>query len=337
MDLLTLTLNKNHLWTGLSFVGLGTFTYLTNRYLTNTKETSNQTYYKPCELIKGIPNLTILNNTNNNNTNNTNTTNNITYIFWNGDMNSTYILLDLLLQDTIIQPLYIERYTIIKALEKDTLDTIMKNENKNNNKNKKKNNNNNNNNTNSIQSNSNKKYESYLKNIILLKKTQDYELKQLEVLRLMIASKYPEFRNNFLPTIYITSITKDLEMTSHFFNTIKEIKPLYCDGIDFIEQVLRYIKYSGYINNRNENNKNENNKNENNKNNNVNKNNDIARIILGCNKDYKNYDLLLKLNNKNTNNIVFIDIPLKEIDNTILKQRCNSFFSNDIMMYFLSK
>jgi len=302
MDLLTLTLNKNHLWTGLSFIGLGTFTYLTNRYLTNTKETSNQTYYKPCEVIKGIPNLTILNKTNTNNNN----TNNITYIFWNGDMNSTYILLDLLLQDTIIQPLYIERYTIIKALEKDTLDTIMKNENKNNN---------------GIQSNSNKKYKSYLKNIVLLKKKQDYELKQLEVLRLMIVSKYPEFKNNFLPTTYITSIAKDLEMTSHFFNIIKEIKPLYCDGIDFIEQVLRYIKYSGYIKNRNENNK----------------NNNVSRIILGCNKDYKNYDLVLKLNTKNTNNIVFIDMPLKEIDNIILKQRCNSFFSNDIMMYFLSK
>ena len=313
MDLITLTLNKNHLWTGLSFVGLGTFTYLTNRYLTNTKETSNQTYYKPCELIKGTPNLTILNNTNTH-TNNTNTTNNITYIFWNGDMNSTYILLDLLLQDTIIQPLYIERYTIIKALEKDTLDTILKNENKNNN---------------GIQSNSNKKYDAYLKNIVLLKRNQDYELKQLEVLRLMIVSKYPEFKNNFLPTTYITSIAKDLDMTSHFFNTIKEIKPLYCDGIDFIEQVLRYIKYSGYINNRNENNKNKN------VNNNV--NNNVSRIILGCNKDYKNYDLVLKLNTKNTNNIVFIDMPLKEIDNIILKQRCNSFFSNDIMMYFLSK
>jgi hypothetical protein len=328
MDLITLTLNKNHLWTGLSFVGLGTFTYLTNRYLTNTKETSNQTYYKPCEVIKGIPNLTILNNTNNNNTN---TTNNITYIFWNGDMNSTYILLDLLLQDTIIQPLYIERYTIIKALEKDTLDIILKNENKNNTNNI--NTNNVNKNNNGIQSNSNKKYESYLKNIVLLKRKQDYELKQLEVLRLMIVSKYPEFKNNFLPTTYITSIAKDLDMTSHFFNIIKEIKPLYCDGIDFIEQVLRYIKYSGYINNRNENNKN------NNKNNNINNNinNNVSRIILGCNKDYKNYDLVLKLNTKNTNNIVFIDMPLKEIDNIILKQRCNSFFSNDIMMYFLSK
>jgi len=319
MDLITLTLNKNHLWTGLSFVGLGTFTYLTNRYLTNTKETSNQTYYKPCEVIKGIPNLTILNNTNTH-THNTNTTNNITYIFWNGDMNSTYILLDLLLQDTIIQPLYIERYTIIKVLEKDTLDTILKNENKNNtnNANTNTNNTNTNKNNNGIQSNSNKKYDAYLKNIVLLKRNQDYELKQLEVLRLMIVSKYPEFKNNFLPTTYITSIAKDLDMTSHFFNTIKEIKPLYCDGIDFIEQVLRYIKYSGYINNRNENNK-----------------NTIPRIILGCNKEYKNNDLLLKLISKNI--VSNINIPLKEIDNIILKQRCNSLFSNDIMMYFLSK
>ena len=291
MDLITLTLNKNHLWTGLSFLGLGTFTYLTNRYLTNTKETSNQTYYKPCEVIKGIPNLTML--TNNTNTTNINT---ITYIFWNGDMNSTYILLDLLLQDTIIQPLYIERYTIIKALEKDTLDTIIKNKTNNN-------------------TNSNKKYESYLKNIVLLKKNQDYELKQLEILRLMILSNYSEFRNNFLPTTYITSIAKDLEMTSDFFNTIKEIKPLYCDGIDFIEQVLRYIKYSGYIKN----------------------NNTSPRIILGCNKEYKNYNLVLNLNKKKINNIVVIDLPLKEIDNILLKQRCNSFFSNDIMMYFLSK
>ena len=306
MDLVTLTLNKNHLWTGLSFLGLGTFTYLTNRYMNNTKETSNQTYYKPCEVIKGVPNLTILTNNTTNNTNNN--INNIIYIFWNGDMNSTYILLDLLLQDSIIQPLYIERYTIIKALEKNTLDTIIKNE---------INYKNNNTNTN----NSNKKYQSYLKNIVLLKKNQDYELKQIEILRLMILSKYSEFRNNFLPTTYITSIAKDLEMTSHFFNTINEIKPLYCDGIDFIEQVLRYIKYSGYIKNNNENNKNI----------------EFARIILGCNKDYKNYDLLFKLNSKNTNNIVFIDIPLKEIDNTIIKQRCNGFFSNDIMMYFLSK
>ena len=64
MDLITLTLNKNHLWTGISFIGLGTLGYLTNRYITNTKQTKNQSYYKPAELIKGIPNLNSINITN---------------------------------------------------------------------------------------------------------------------------------------------------------------------------------------------------------------------------------------------------------------------------------
>ena len=101
MDLITLTLNKNYIWSGLSIIGLGTLTYLSNRYMNNTKKTQNQSYYKPSELIKGIPNLNYLTH----NTNNTNKTNNIVYIFWNGDMNSTYLLIDLLVQDKIIQPL----------------------------------------------------------------------------------------------------------------------------------------------------------------------------------------------------------------------------------------
>ena len=39
-------------------------------------------------------------------------------------MSSTYLLIDLLLQDKVIQPLYIERYTIIKDLEKDKLESL---------------------------------------------------------------------------------------------------------------------------------------------------------------------------------------------------------------------
>ena len=166
-------------------------------------------------------------------------------------------------------------------------------------------------------------HNNYLKNIVLLKKTQDYEVKQLEILRLMILTKYPEFSNNLLPTVYITSIQKDLEMTSFFFNTIQEIKPLYYDGIDFIEQLLRYIKYSGYIKN----------------NTNINTEyntifNTVPRIILGCNTNYKNSDLLLKLINKNI--ISLIDLPLKNINNEELKYICTNFFPNDIMKYFLS-
>jgi hypothetical protein len=301
MDLITLTLNKNHLWTGISFIGLGALGYLTNRYITNTKQTKNQSYYKPAELIKGIPNLHSINMQSNMPSNMQSNTQ-IIYIFWNGDINSTYLLIDLLLQDKIIQPLYIERYTIIKELEKDTLESIIKQTKTNQNK---------------INQNKTNKNKDYLQNILLIKKTQEYELKQLEILRLMILGKYPEFHNNLFPTTYITSIEKDLEMTSHFYNTLQDIKPLYCDGIDLIEQILRYLKYSGYTNNNINNN-----------------NNNIPRIILGCNKEYKNNDLLLKLIHKNI--VSIIDLPLKKINNEELKHICAGFFSNDIMKYFLS-
>ena len=289
MDLITLTLNKNHIFSGISLIGLGLVTYLSNRYIINTKKTKNQTYYKPSELIKGIPNLNYINNNNNNN--------NIVYIFWNGDIKSTYILLDLLVQDKIIQPLYIERYTIIKELEKDELENIIKKQ--------------------SQQNNKDTIHTNYLKNIVLLKKTQEYELKQLEILRLMILSKYPEFSNNLFPTTYITSIEKDLEMTSLFYNKLQTIKPIYYDGIDFIEQVLRYIKYSGYIKNNNNN------------------NNIIPRIILGCNKDYKNEKVLKKLIDINI--VSIIDLPLKNSDNNAVNYMCTTLFSNDIMKYFLTK
>ena len=294
MDLITLTLNRNHIWSGISIIGLGTLTYLTNRYVNNTKKTQNQSYYKPSELIKGIPNLTY-----------TNTNTNTVYIFWNGDMNSTYILIDLLVQDKIIQPLYIERYTIIKELEKDELENIIKKQKQKqqNNKDKEKDKDNRNH---TLDSN-------YLKNIVLLKKTQDYELKQLEIVRLMILGKYPEFSNNLFPTTYITSIEKDLEMTSLFYNALQTIKPIYYDGIDFIEQVLRYIKYSGYIK----------------------QSHTIPRIILGCNKDYKNEKLLTKLIDINI--VSIIDFPLKNSDNSIVKTMSVNLFPNDIMKYFLSK
>ena len=45
MDLITLTLSKNHLWSALSVAGLGAITYLTNRYVKNTITTKNQTYF----------------------------------------------------------------------------------------------------------------------------------------------------------------------------------------------------------------------------------------------------------------------------------------------------
>ena len=105
MDLITLTLSKNHLWSAVSVIGLAGITYLTNRYVKNTIQTSNQTYFKPIEVLQNNNSfMKITHNTN------------IVYVFWNGDMASTYLLVDLLLQDKVIQPLYVERYTIIKEL-----------------------------------------------------------------------------------------------------------------------------------------------------------------------------------------------------------------------------
>ena len=102
MDLITLTLTKNHIWSAVSVLGLAGVTYLTNRYVKNTELATNQTYYKPFETLQNY------NMFNNNSTNNSNTSKNllnINYIFWNGDVSSTYILFDLLLQDKLILPL----------------------------------------------------------------------------------------------------------------------------------------------------------------------------------------------------------------------------------------
>ena len=92
MDLITFTLSKNHLWSALSIAGLAGITYLTNRYVKNTEQTTNQTYYKPLEILSGNVNV----NTN------ANANANKIYIFWNGVMESTYLLLYLILQDKII-------------------------------------------------------------------------------------------------------------------------------------------------------------------------------------------------------------------------------------------
>ena len=57
------------------------------------------------------------------------------------------------------------------------------------------------------------------------------------------------------------------------------------------------------------------------------------RIILGCNKEYKNLDLLLKLKNKSL--VVGIDFPIIDMDVKTVKFMAVEFFPNDIMKYFL--
>ena len=309
MDLITLTLTKNHIWTAVSVLGLAGVSYLTNRYVKNTELATNQTYYKPFETLQ---NYNMFNNNLNNNSNASQNLLNINYIFWNGNISSTYILVDLLLQDKIIQPLYIERYTIIKDLEKDKLETFSRNTEKLKDKN-----------GNYKNANNTK----FLKSIATLKKSQEYELKQLEILRLMILKQYPEFSNNFLPTTYITTIAKDLEYTSKFYTALLDIKPIISDGIEFIEQVDRFLKYYDKI---------KDNKNSNN----------VSRIILGFNKDYKNKELLIDLSKKNiisinsmnsmnSENHINLDMPLLDMDKSNVKYMAVKFFPNDIMKYFM--
>jgi len=318
MNLITLTLTKNHLWSALSIAGLAGVSYLTNRYVKNTEQTSNKTYYKPFE-INNINNIT-QQNTNINTNTNTNTNTNINYIFWNGDISSTYLLIDLLLQDKLIQPLYIERYTIIKELEKDKLESLARDTSSLKDKLK------------DIKGNyKNKNNTTFLNSIAALKKAQQYEIKQIEILRLMILAQYPEFRNNLLPTTYITTIAKDLEYSSKFYNALLEIKPIHSNGIDLIEQVIRFLKYYDKIRS----------------NSNNNNNNSVSRIILGCNKDYKNRELLIKLTKKNIINIISIpnnnisendislDMPVFNMDNKTVKFMAIKFFPNDIMQYFM--
>ena len=286
MDLITLSFSKNYIWAGLSTLGLGAITYFTNRYINNTAETTNQTYYKPIETKNYNGNITI---------NSTNGNKPITYIFWNGDVGSTYLIIDLILQDKIVQPLYIERYTIIRALENERLMKLV-NDKKNSFLEKSRDENNN---------------TKFLKQISTLKHSQDYEIKQVEMLRLMILAQYPEFRNNFLPTTYITTIAKDLEYTSQFNNTLQNISPSLYDGIEFIEQVMRFLKhYNGILEVESK-----------------------PRIILGCNKEYKNLDLLIKLQKKSL--VVGIDFPIIDMDDKTVKYMAVEFFPNDIMKYFL--
>ena len=291
MELITLTLSKNHLWSALSVAGLAGVTYLTNRYIKNTEDTTNKTYYKPFEITN---NLNLIKPRDKN----------INYIFWNGDISSTYLLIDLLLQDKIIQPLYIERYTIIKELEKDKLETLARD--------------------NLVTSNlkdkngiyKNKNNTKFLNTIATLKKAQEYELKQIEILRLMILKQYPEFKTNLLPTTYVTTIAKDLEYTSKFYNALLEIKPIHSEGIDFIEQIIRFLKYYDKIKDKGFEN----------------------RILLGFNKDYKNRELLINLHKKNIITISknsILDMPVFDMDNKTIKYMAVQFFPNDIMQYFM--
>jgi len=314
---LSFHISSNAIFGTLSILGLGLFTYLGNRYLNTDKETSNQYYTKTEETILGTPNLKLTTEKG---------CSNIIYAFWNGDLSSTYLLIDLLLQDKVIQPLYIERYTILKSLEYDNLAKLTKQytstlqDNKPN-KNNINSNGNANSNGNPEKEKDTIKIKKYLEDVARIKKNQSNEITQLEIFRKIILKQYPEFQQNLLPTQYITTITKDLQHTSNFFSILKNISPLYYNGIEFLEQVSRFLKYYKPVAN-------------------TKKSKDVQnRILVGYTKDNKNMELVNKIlneffNGKSILEDVNLEIPLKDISNDDVKYLAVNFFPNDIMKYF---
>jgi hypothetical protein len=296
---LSFHISQNQIFAGISILGLGLFTYLTKRYLNTEKETTNQYYTKQTEIILGAPNINLLTETGQQQ---------IIYLFWNGDINSTYLLIDLLLQDKIIQPLYIERYTILKSLEYHNLEILTKQYNEYN-SNKK-----------IIQLDENinqikkiKKIKEYLEDVAKIKKKQTYEITQLELFRNIINKQYPEFKQNLLPTQYITTINKDLDHSSKFFEVLKTISPLYYNGIEFLEQVLRFIKHNKAIKSINS---------------------SHSRILLGYTKDSKNTELVNKILARNILDNIKIEVPLTDMTNNDIKYLSANVLPNNIMKYF---
>jgi hypothetical protein len=234
------------------------------------------------------------------------------------------------LQDKPIQPLYIERYTILKTLEHDNLEILTKQY-----KEYKQREKDTQDKLYNISHEQNKYFiniKQYLEDVARIKKKQMNETTQLEIFRQIILKQYPEFQQNFLPTQYITTITKDLEHTSNFFSILKDISPQYYNGIELLEQVTRFLKYYKPICNI------ANTTNTANSINATNLTNPTSltgpRIIMGYTKDSKNIELVNKiLLNANILDIK-IDIPLQDIDNNTIKYVNVKFFPNNIMKYF---
>ena len=287
MDGLIFHITKNHLFGIGSLVGLSLITYLIRRYINNTEKTSNHYYLNSNEI------------------DNTSRTNMITkinsklptvHIFWNGDIDSTYLLIDQLLQDNLVQPLYIERYTIHKVLEHETLEKYIAK-------------------FKAFKLNPKLEYDSkikaYLEDIARMKYKQKNEMSMIDLLRRVIINQYPEFKNHLLPTQYITMIEKDLSFTQTFYDQIRHLTPPEYQGIEFYEQAIRYIKYAK-----------------------LQKENVLGRVMLGYSKNSHLIRIITKIEkniNYNFGNNLIIELPLRNIDDNAIRYLATEIVKNDVM------
>lgn len=218
MDDIILRISRHYI-TGLTGIfGLGIATYFIRRYLSNTEKTTNAYYTRSDELETNFNLPSLIHSSARK-----------IYLFWNASFNSTYLLVDYLQQDYIVQPLYIERYTIRKTLEHELLEKYTDEYN--------------NSRTNNVKCDT--IILEYLAEVAKMKRKQDNEISQITTLRRVITNQYPEFRYNLLPTRYITTIEKDLTHSQQIYDVLRELNlpPLEYVGIEFFEQSSRYLKH----------------------------------------------------------------------------------------------
>jgi len=215
-DYITKYITKNYKYITLTFAVLFISNYMLQRYMQNVSLTTNKFYTKHGELAKQVPIKHL-------------DTQKI-YTFWNGNRQSTYHLIMLLKQGYIVQSLYIEEYTILKGIDNEKLAELVAKY-KPSIKDLKK------------DLKTDKQLDSYMTYLKKIKIKQNRELDNLMKMRLAIRSQFSEYEANFLPTMYITAITKDMTITNAFANKISEMTPIYEDHFEVIEQMIRFAQH----------------------------------------------------------------------------------------------
>ena len=289
MDDVILRISRHYLTGVVGILGLGAASYLIKRYLSNTEHTTNAYYTRMDELAHGA-NIAALA-----------TSSRKVFIFWNGDFNSTYLLLDYLQQDYIIQPLYIERYTIRKALEHDLLEKYTSQYNQ------------------SKLSPSNAKCPpavlEYLADVAKMKRQQTLEITQMTTLRRVITRQYPEFQANLLPTQYITVIEKDLAYSQNFYDALRalDLPSLEYAGIELYEQAARYFAHLP-----------------------MDKSNSNQKVMIGYSLDSHLTPIIQKIENNLTLSRNKIDLPLAKIPNADIKYLAAAKFNKEVVRFLAS-
>lgn len=305
MDDIILRISRHYITGIIGILGLGVATYAIRRYLSNNEKTSSS-YYTRSDELNAIPNLTSL----------IYPSARKIHIFWNGSFNSTYLLLDYLQQDYIVQPMYIERYTIRKALEHEQLQRYTAEYNKS-----------------KQQSTQQSKQQSaqqtnakcdttileYLADVAKIKRQQEKEISHITTLRRVINNQYPEFRVNLLPTIYITIIEKDLKYSQKFYDALRDLDlpPIEYTGIELFEQASRYIAHM-FITSTNESEHSEN-------------------IVMGYSQDSHLTIIIKKIEKAlNTNSRHKIDLPIAGISNITIKYLASEKINKEVMRFLNS-